>query len=91
MNDLIEPQGNSSRLAVSLGEAARLVGIGRTKLYEALGSGVLASFKIGSRRLIRTPALDSWLSTIEGENLASSATDVGKASRSASNSYRGRL
>lgn len=48
-------------LAVSPSEAARLIGLGRTKLYEALSSGILPSFRIGTRRLIRVVDLEAWL------------------------------
>jgi excisionase family DNA binding protein len=54
-----------TRLAFSPAEAARLAGIGRTTLYEALGSGALRSFKIGSRRLITVEALKAWLADAE--------------------------
>lgn len=54
-----------SRLAVSPAEAARLAGLGRTKLYEAISSGALPSFRIGTRRLIRVSALDAWLKSFE--------------------------
>jgi excisionase family DNA binding protein len=53
------------RLAVSPAEAARLAGIGRTTLYEALGSGALRSFKLGKRRLITIEALKEWLADAE--------------------------
>lgn len=53
------------RLAVSPAEAARLTGIGRTTLYEALGSGALRSLKIGKRRLITIEALKAWLAAAE--------------------------
>lgn len=53
------------RLAVSPAEAARLAGIGRTTLYEALGSGALRSLKIGKRRLITIEALKDWLAAAE--------------------------
>lgn len=53
------------RLAVSPAEAARLAGIGRTRLYQSLSNGELRSFKIGTRRLIRITDLDRWLSTFE--------------------------
>jgi excisionase family DNA binding protein len=53
--DKLEP------LAVSVGEAARLAGVSRTMLYQALRSGALRSLKIGSRRLITIEALDAWL------------------------------
>ena len=53
--DTLEP------LAVSVGEAARLAGVSRTMLYQALRSGSLRSLKIGSRRLITIEALGDWL------------------------------
>jgi excisionase family DNA binding protein len=61
------PTGLRDRLAVSPSEAAIIVGIGRTKLYEALSSGELASFKIGTRRLIRISSLEAWLKAREAE------------------------
>lgn len=48
-------------IAASPAEAARLIGIGRTKLYEALSSGVLPSYRVGTRRLIRVADLEAWL------------------------------
>jgi excisionase family DNA binding protein len=48
-------------LAVSPGEASRLAGLGRTTIYNALGSGALKSIKIGKRRLITIEALRAWL------------------------------
>ena len=48
-------------LAVSTYEAARLAGVGRTKIYDALGSGMLKSLKIGKRRLILFESLQKWL------------------------------
>ena len=59
--------GHDERLAVSPAEAARLTGIGRTTLYQALGSGTLRSFKIGKRRLIKIEALHDWLTAAEQE------------------------
>lgn len=70
MNELadnLEMNSGAERLAVSLQEAARLAGVGRTKLYEAIGSGALRSFKIGTRRLIMVEALRDWLLTAEQE------------------------
>ena len=57
----------TERLAVSPGEAARLAGVGRTTLYEAIGSGELRSLKIGKRRLITVEALRDWLAAAERE------------------------
>ena len=48
-------------LAVAPAEAARLAGVGRTTIYEAIGAGALRSVKIGKRRLITIEALKAWL------------------------------
>ena len=48
-------------LAVAPAEAARLTGVGRTTIYEAIGAGALKSVKIGKRRLITIEALRAWL------------------------------
>ena len=50
-------------LAVSPSEAARMAGIGRTKLYQVLAANQLVSIKLGSRRLIRVADLEAWLDT----------------------------
>ncbi len=52
-------------IAVSPGKAARLAGLGRTKLYQALNAGVLPSCKIGSRRLNRVAEIEAWLKRLE--------------------------
>jgi excisionase family DNA binding protein len=53
--------GTIDPLAVSVHAAARVSGIGRTRLYEAMGSGELASCKVGKRRLIMLDDLRAWL------------------------------
>lgn len=52
-------------LAVPPGEAARIAGVGRTTLYQAISSGALRSIKIGKRRLVAVEALRSWLQAHE--------------------------
>lgn len=52
-------------LAVSVPEAVRLSGVGRTKLYEAITSGALRSIKVGKRRLVTIEALRAWLTACE--------------------------
>lgn len=72
MDDLrptLQPSPLDPRLAVSPAEAARLAGIGRTTLYEALGSGALRSLKIGKRRLITIEALKEWLAAAESAEM----------------------
>ncbi len=57
-------------LAVAPGEAARLMGIGRTMLYEEIATARLRSAKIGKRRLITVEAIKEWLAAREAENAA---------------------
>jgi excisionase family DNA binding protein len=52
-------------LAVPPAEAARLLGVSRTRLYEELGSGAIPSFHLGRRRLIRITALEAWMAERE--------------------------
>ena len=66
----------SDRMAVSPAEAARLAGVGRTTIYEAIGSGALRSLKIGKRRLILIVSLRAWLETAQQ---ALDATAKGRA------------
>jgi excisionase family DNA binding protein len=53
-------------LAVSTFQAARIAGVGRTTIYEAIQSGDLKSVKVGKRRVIRIAALEDWLKSKEG-------------------------
>ena len=55
-------------LAVSPREAARMLGIGVTRLYEELGSGSIPSFHLGRRRLIRIAALEAWMAAREARS-----------------------
>jgi excisionase family DNA binding protein len=62
------PMTNDHRpapLALSPTEAARILGCGRTKLYELLTSGEIKSFHLGRRRLIRLAAIESWIAERE--------------------------
>ena len=49
------------RLLLSPSEAARALGISRTKLYQLLASGAVASVRVGSLRRIRTEALEEFV------------------------------
>jgi excisionase family DNA binding protein len=51
----------SDRLALSIPDAAKAVGISRSKLYELLDGKQLRSLKIGGRRLIMRRDLESFL------------------------------
>ncbi|MEU3282064.1 helix-turn-helix domain-containing protein [Streptomyces antibioticus] len=53
--------GDTTLVALTVTEAARRIGIGRTKLYEYVSSGEIASVKIGSLRRIPAEAVGEFL------------------------------
>ncbi|MHC6627491.1 helix-turn-helix domain-containing protein [Streptomyces globosus] len=65
--------GDTTLVALTVAEAARRIGIGRTKLYEYVASGEIASVKIGSLRRIPAEAVNDFLTR------RLSATDFGAA------------
>lgn len=49
-------------LAVSVSEAAAMLGVSRPTMYEILNrSDCNADFKLGQRRLVSVSALESWI------------------------------
>jgi excisionase family DNA binding protein len=54
--EMLQPEG------LSIVEACRIAGIGRTKIYEAIGAGSLKARKFGKRTLILRTDLQSFLS-----------------------------
>ncbi|MGW0702125.1 helix-turn-helix domain-containing protein [Streptomyces sp. NPDC002867] len=65
--------GDTTLVALTVEEAARRLGIGRTKLYEYVSTGEIASVKIGSLRRIPTEAVNDFLTRQLG------ASDFGAA------------
>jgi excisionase family DNA binding protein len=53
----------SERLAVSIVDAARAAGVGRSTIYENINSGALKARKAGRRTLILRSDLEAWLSS----------------------------
>jgi excisionase family DNA binding protein len=53
-----------NRLALSMGEVAETLGIGRTTVYRLTSSGQLPSIQIGKRRLVPIHALDEWIRSL---------------------------
>ena len=47
---------------LSIKAVCELTGLGRSRLYEELRSGRLASLKVGARRLVPPSALQTWIS-----------------------------
>ncbi|MQB02208.1 MAG: helix-turn-helix domain-containing protein [Actinobacteria bacterium] len=52
------------KLLLTPEEAARTIGVGRSKLYELLASGALASVKIGALRRVPVAALEEYVGTL---------------------------
>jgi excisionase family DNA binding protein len=44
-------------LAISVSEAAKVLGLGRTSIYTMIGDGRLEIFKLGRRTLIKTASI----------------------------------
>ena len=49
---------------ISVGEAVRRFGIGRTRLYSILNDGQIEAFKLGRRTLIRAESVRSFIDSI---------------------------
>jgi excisionase family DNA binding protein len=52
------------REGLSISEACRVAGLGRTKLYEAIGAGQLKARKYGKRRIILRDDLREFLTNL---------------------------
>jgi excisionase family DNA binding protein len=59
--------GDPTLVALTVAEAARRVGIGRTKMYEYVSSGQIPSVKIGSLRRIPAAARTVFLARQSGD------------------------
>ena len=61
---------SSVAIAVPVSEAAKLVGLGRSKLYNMIGTGELRSFTIGRRRLVATDDLRALVEKYRAQDAA---------------------
>jgi excisionase family DNA binding protein len=52
------------REGLSISEACRMAGIGRTKIYEAIADGTLTARKFGKRTIILRADLEDFLSRL---------------------------
>ena len=48
-------------ITISIAEACRLAGIGKTSLYELLNAGKIEAVRVGRRRLIKFASLEALL------------------------------
>lgn len=56
-----QPVGPAPERLLSVPEAAKALGLGRSATYEELGAGRLASFKVGRRRLVPASAIAAYV------------------------------
>jgi excisionase family DNA binding protein len=68
------------RLLYSIEEAAQLLGIGRTFMFELVATGQIASLKIGRRRKIPSSVLDAYVERLAEEQAAASASQANNTS-----------
>ncbi|TCJ34715.1 DNA-binding protein [Parafrankia sp. BMG5.11] len=59
---------SAAKMLLTTSEAAAVLGIGRTSLYELIRSGKLDTIKIGRRRLIPATAIPKLITTLIEES-----------------------
>jgi excisionase family DNA binding protein len=59
-----DPKSSAQPWAMSVEEAARFLGVGRTSVYAAIADGRLKARKLGSRTLVLTDDAKSFLESL---------------------------
>ena len=50
----------------SVSDAARMLGVGRTKLYDMIAKGEIMSMQIGTRRLVKVASIQALIERLTG-------------------------
>ncbi|APL95352.1 DNA-binding protein [Sphingobium indicum] len=50
----------------SVSDAARMLGVGRTKLYDMIAKGEILSMQIGTRRLVKVASIRALIERLTG-------------------------
>jgi len=66
---MIEPIDSGRPVAISVEEAAALLGIGRTLAYQLVLAHELRSVKVGRRRLVIRASIEEYVSRLEEARL----------------------
>jgi excisionase family DNA binding protein len=66
MHDATSP--DPTRLLLTVSEAARRLGVGRTLMYELISTGQVASVRVGRLRRIRPADLEAYANSLLPEN-----------------------
>lgn len=61
-------QASMNPLSVGVEDAARMIGVARSMLYELLARGEIESFKLGRRRLVLVKNLEAYINRQANEN-----------------------
>jgi excisionase family DNA binding protein len=61
VRDRPQPDPLAGRTTITVTEAAKLLGIGRTAAYEAARRGELPTRRLGRRLVVPVPMLRNWL------------------------------
>jgi excisionase family DNA binding protein len=72
------PRRTPVRLVYSVEEAADLLGIGRTFMFQLVATGEIDSFKIGNRRKIPRDAIDGYIGRLRAEQAAAAGEPRGE-------------
>ena len=67
------------RFGLSIDESCHASGIGRTKIYEAIGAGELIARKCGRRTVILPRDLEAWLTNLPVADFASGEASPDRA------------
>jgi excisionase family DNA binding protein len=59
---------SSEKLAYGIKEAVSALGVSKATIWRAMKEGKLTAVKVGNRTLIKTEALQAWLSTTVARN-----------------------
>jgi len=62
-----ESADDGPRLAYTVTQAARALGLSKSMIYDQLRSRRLGSVKVGKRRIITRQQIDAWLAGLPGE------------------------
>ena len=63
-------------IAISVSEAARLLGVSRPKVYQLMQQERLPSFKVGTRTLIPVADLQKWVAARTGKGGVNNAANA---------------
>lgn len=63
------------KLLLTPEEAAVVLGVGRTKLYELMGDGLIESVRIGGSRRVPVAAIDRFVECLRGGDSQDEASD----------------